>query len=126
MIKVRNMWIPNIDYNKLALMVLQRLTFKSSRLTGNEIHFIRLHFEMTLQKFAKRFCVSHPAVVKWEKRQNKATQMNWSTEKDIRLFVLSKLKTKPALMIKLYDDLTEMKNRHSKPIQLEVNMPLAA
>ena len=46
---------------------------------------------MTLQEFAKRFCVSHVAVIKWERANRVATAMNWTTEKDIRLFILCKL-----------------------------------
>ena len=41
---------------------------------------------MTLQAFAKRFGVTHPSVIKWEKQADEPTKMSWSTEKDIRLF----------------------------------------
>ncbi len=66
-------------------MVLKSLYYKPARLTGSEVKFIRSHFEMTLQDFAKRFDVTHVAVLKWEKSKNNATVMNWETEKDIRL-----------------------------------------
>lgn len=42
---------------------------------------------MTLESFAERFSVTHPAVLKWEQKGDQATRMNWSTEKDIRLSV---------------------------------------
>jgi hypothetical protein len=89
MVKVRGVWTPKINYNEFAHVVLRVLAHKESRLTGNEIRFIRTYFKMTLQKFAKRFCVTHVAVLKWEKVKNQPTAMNWTTEKDIRLFVLS-------------------------------------
>src|SRR3989338_5645317 len=82
MVKVRGDWTPKVNYNSLAQSVLDALAFKASRLTGNEIKFIRTHFEMTLQEFAKRFSVSHVAVLKWEKSKTQATAMSWSTEKD--------------------------------------------
>ena len=88
MIKVRGAWTPKINYNALSLKVLRALAHKESRLTGNEIKFIRTHFEMSLQEFAKRFCVTHVGVMKWEKTKNAPTSMGWSAEKDIRLFVL--------------------------------------
>ncbi|KXK07126.1 MAG: hypothetical protein UZ03_NOB001000321 [Nitrospira sp. OLB3] len=91
MVKVRGTWTPHINFNELAHVVLRALPRKASRLTGNEIKFIRTHFEMPLQTFAKRFCVTHVAVLKWEKAKNQPTAMSWTTEKDIRLFVLSKL-----------------------------------
>ena len=76
MIKVRGTWTPKINYNHLAEAVLHSLAFKSARLTGAEIKFIRTHFDMTLQEFAKRFCVTHVAVLKWEDR--KSTRLNSS------------------------------------------------
>jgi hypothetical protein len=105
MVKVRREWTPKINYNELALEVLRALAHKESRLTGNEIKFIRTHFEMTLQEFAKRFCVTHVGVMKWEKTLNKPTAMNWSAEKDIRLFVLTRLTAKAQELASLYDDL---------------------
>ncbi|MCM0604918.1 MAG: hypothetical protein KA715_02405 [Xanthomonadaceae bacterium] len=91
MVKVRGHWAPEINYKQLAKTVLLVLTTKPARLTGAEVRFIRTHFELTLKDFAERFDVSHPAVIKWEAAKQKATSMNWSTEKDIRLFVLSRL-----------------------------------
>ena len=103
MTKVRGEWTPAINYNLLAKVVLKELCEKDSKLTGSEVHFIRQHFEMTLQQFAKRFGVTHPAVLKWETIKNKSTGMNWATEKDIRLFVLLKLSSKSSEIVDLYN-----------------------
>jgi hypothetical protein len=119
MVKVRGEWTPKINYNELALEVLRALAHKESLLTGNEIKFIRTHFEMTLQEFAKRFCVTHVAVMKWEKTLNKPTVMNWSAEKDIRLFVLTRLAAKAQEFASLYDDLQELPEGKSEPIHLD-------
>ncbi len=91
MVKVRGKWIPEINYNLLTTEVLRRLAALDGRLTGNQVRFIRLHMEMTLEQFARRLGLSHPAVLKWEKKGNKPTGMNWSNEKDIRLFVKKSL-----------------------------------
>jgi len=91
MIKVRGKWIPDIDHNLLEKSVLVDLCHKPFKLTGSEIRFIRLYFEMTLQVFAKRFGVQHPTVVKWENFKNAPTNMSVGTEKDIRLFVINQL-----------------------------------
>lgn len=119
MVKVRRAWTPKINYNELALEVLRALAHKESRLTGNEIKFIRTHFEMTLQKFAKRFCVTHVGVMKWEKALNKPTAMNWTTEKDIRLFVLTRLAAKAQELASLYDDLQALPAGKPEPIHLD-------
>jgi DNA-binding transcriptional regulator YiaG len=88
MIKVRGKWIPDINYEMLEKSVLLDLCHKPYKLTGSEIRFIRLYFEMTLQAFGKRFGVQHPTVIKWEKCNAAPTNMTLGTEKDIRLFVI--------------------------------------
>ncbi len=119
MVKVQGVWSPKINYNELAYAVLRALTHKESRLTGNEIKFIRTHFEMTLQKFAKRFCVTHVAVLKWEKAKDQLTAMNWTTEKDIRLFVLSRLAARADELAQLYNELEALPERKPAPIRLD-------
>ena len=108
MTKIRGEWTPAINYNLLAQVVLRELCEKEGRLTGNEVRFIRQHFEMTLQAFAKRCGVTHPGVLKWEKMKNKPTGMNWSSEKDIRLFVLLKLSSRSKEIVDLYAMLEEV------------------
>jgi len=98
-------WAPAIGKDKLQEKTLKCLIFKKARLTGDEIHFIRSCLGMTLQKFAERFYVSHPAVMKWERSKSKPTDMNWTTEKDIRLFVFTKLDHDPKRFCDTYDAL---------------------
>lgn len=119
MMKIRGEWTPHIDYNGLAQWVLKALCSKQGRLTGNEIHFIRNQLEMTLQSFAKRFCVTHVAVLKWEKTKNHPTTMGWTTEKDIRLFVLSKLNADERELAKLYSELEEIRSEKASPVYLD-------
>lgn len=92
LVKKRNIWTPAIDYNKLQKQALVALTLKPIALTGNEVHFIRTYFQMTLESFGKHFGVTHPAVLTWEKMSNKPAKINPTTELCIRLFILEKLK----------------------------------
>ena len=93
LVKIRGEWVLDIDFEKYEKTVLFSLALKPARLTGNEIKFIRHHFEMVLKDFGKRFGdVAHSAVIKWEKFEDEPTNMNWATEKDIRLAVVDKLK----------------------------------
>lgn len=119
MVKVRGTWTPDVNYNALSKVVLLALCEKPSRLTGNEVKFIRQYFEMTLQNFAKRFCVTHPGVLKWEKNKNRPTGMNWATEKDIRLFVLAKLR--PLKLAELYSGLEEEASSKSESIKVDAS-----
>ncbi len=118
MLKVRGQWTPDVDYNKLQNLVLQQLAYKPGRLTGAQIHFIRQAFDLTLQQFAKRFNVSHVAVMKWEKTESAATVMNWATEKDIRLFILSKLAKSSDEVLRLYAYLEEVLPTKTVKIQV--------
>jgi DNA-binding transcriptional regulator YiaG len=120
MIKVRGKWTPNIDYNELTEVVLVMIANKPVKLAGNEVKFIRQHFEMTLQQFAKRFGVSHPAVVKWEKSDDEPTNMSWSTEKDLRLFILSQLESKPTELAALYNELEQLKPAQKRLIKVDL------
>lgn len=105
MVRIRGEWIPNIDYNDLAVKVLRELVSRAAPLTGNQLHFIRLYFRMTLKDFAKRFGVTHPAVVRWENAKDQPSNATWSTEKDIRLFVAQKVENNAAKFLKTYLDL---------------------
>jgi DNA-binding XRE family transcriptional regulator len=91
LVKKRDIWTPAVDYNKLQKSVLLVLTQKPIALTGNEIHFIRTYFEMTLENFGKHFGVTHAAVLAWEKMDDKLAKINPTTELCIRLFILEKL-----------------------------------
>ena len=90
MIKVRGSWTPEVDYNKLSRRLLEALAVKPARLTGSEVRFIRHMLSMTLEQFGKRFGVTHPAVMKWERAGNNPTAMTWAVEKDVRLEVLQR------------------------------------
>lgn len=105
MVKIRGGWVLDLDQNKLQKALLYSLAHKPVRLIGKEIRFIRHYFEMTTPEFGKRFNVSHVAVLKWEKYGNKCTDMNWSTEKDIRLFIISKISIRPEKFLSIYMDL---------------------
>lgn len=110
MIKIRGEWTPSINYKLLAKIVLKELCEKEQKLTGNEVRFIRQYLEMNLLDFAKRFVVTHPCVLKWEATMNKPTGMNWATEKDIRLFTLSKLTSSSKELVELYTMLEKVMN----------------
>src|SRR5439155_602095 len=95
MVHLRGAWTPDVNYDHLQRALLRALAAKPARLSGREVRFIRLADAMTLQQFAKRFGVTHPAVLKWERAGRRSTGMGWSTEKDIRLDVISRLEKKP-------------------------------
>lgn len=120
LVHIRGEWVLDVSPNKLHGAVLNALVFKPSRLTGNEIHFIRLYFEMTLKEFGKRFDVTHPAVKKWEAAGDMATEMKWSIEKDIRLFSLTGVSKKAKDFLEAYQELESKAD--SKKIEIKINL----
>ena len=83
-------WFLDIHLEKLQRDVLELLIRKPVPLSSDEIHFIRTYFEMTTTEFGKLFCVTHAAVLKWEKGDVPQP----TTDVCIRFFVLSKLHKK--------------------------------
>ena len=118
MVKFRGHWTPRIKYSVYHKDILLQLSRLDSRLTGAHVRFIRTYFEMTLQEFAKRFVVTHPAVIKWEGMGQKPTGMNWSTEKDIRLFIMDELKVSPKKFQSSYQKLEKVTKKRA--VKLEV------
>jgi hypothetical protein len=94
MIELRGVWTLDIDLNILQKIALLALAHHPSDLTGNQIHFIRNWLGLTQTEFGKLFCVTHPAVVKWEKAGNKRAKINLTTQRDLRLWLLDQLLTK--------------------------------
>jgi DNA-binding transcriptional regulator YiaG len=125
MIKVRNQWALKINYNDYQEIVLNLLAYKPAKLTGNEVQFVRKHFQMTMRAFAQRFSIKHSAVIKWEKKQDKATKMAWTTEKDLRLFILDELSKRATELYKLYTILKEEVQETAQPIKIDLDKEAA-
>ncbi|MCP4679051.1 MAG: hypothetical protein GY854_26890 [Deltaproteobacteria bacterium] len=105
MVRVRGFRTPDIDYNELHKAVLRALAYKPTRLTGNQIKFIRQYFELTLVQFGEYFDVSHPAVLKWENAGDDVPSIKWSLERDLRLFIMDRLNVAPQMLGELYKGL---------------------
>ena len=120
LIEVRGEMVPSVNQKKLQELVLNALVYKTSRLTGSEIRFIRLFTKMNLEQFAERFAVSHPAVLKWENCGSRSTSMAWTTEKDIRLFALSLLAPKAKQFLVAYEQLTDVAHEKTETIEIDL------
>jgi len=121
MVKIRGTWTPDVDYERLQRALLAAVAGKPARLSGHEIRFVRLSFEMTLQAFAERFGVTHPAVLKWEATRHAPTEMTWAIEKDIRLFVLSQLQERPTRFLDRYRELEVQPTAKRYPLKIDVS-----
>lgn len=120
MVKIRNVWTPNIDYDVLAKALLLKLCSKDSRLTGNQLKFIRLHQGMSLEKFAKNFSVKPATVLQWERMKNNSAAINWSIEKDLRLNSFLRFRKDAVEFMDLYQRLSAFKEKRSCAPELDL------
>jgi DNA-binding transcriptional regulator YiaG len=124
MVRSRGVWTPDIDYRKLARRVLRALASKPARLAGDEVRFIRHSMDMTLEQFAQRFGVTHPAVVQWEQSGRGPTRMAWALEKDIRLEVVrSQLDASASRFVEAYETLAQARPDKNVPLRVDDLQP---
>jgi len=96
-------WVIDIDMTELQLVVLRILVYKLTRLTKDELKFIRHFLVMTTTEFGKVFGVRHSAVVQWE---NGKRNLSPSIEICIRLYVMNHLHVKDKEFRNLYNKIT--------------------
>lgn len=119
--KVYGKWAFDFSMGEFQDVVLHMLALKSSPLTGPEIRFIIDYFQLSYREFAKLLCVSHAAVVKWEKETSK---MNPNTEVTLRLYILNHLKVTDQEFRKSYLSLIQKNlspsHIENKPLEIDV------
>lgn len=96
-VMLSNEWHPKIDVRRIADTTIKKLAAQGTKLTGNQIKFIRGYFSMSLRQFAKKVVnESHMAVSKWEKFGNQPTHMDDNIEVMLRLYIYEKTSAKTA------------------------------
>jgi DNA-binding transcriptional regulator YiaG len=93
MIEINGTFHPKIDVRKVSDSVIESLITQRTRLTGNQVKFIRTYFSMSLREFAKVVSESHTAVMKWENFAEKPTNMDINIESMLRLYICDRVMT---------------------------------
>ncbi len=114
--KMLGEWVIDVDMNKLQLAALHGLIYKPTRLTGDELNFIRLFLNMSMAAFGKAFGVSHVAVLKWENEERKVGP---PLELCIRLYVLNHLHVRDKEFRNLYNHISL--ETLSKPVEGKIH-----
>jgi hypothetical protein len=93
MVEFRGVWTPDIDYKKLHKSVVWALARNPTRLTGNQIKFVRNFFNLTREEFGKRFDINWELdwAIDWEDSGDDTPGIKWSLERDLRLFIMDRL-----------------------------------
>lgn len=129
MIMINGEYAPKIDIRATADNAMKSLVLQKSKLTGNQVKFIRSYFSASLREFGKIVNESHTAVKKWENFRNKPTNMDPNIETRIRLYIYDQICIKSKNdKIKFYDQykaineifckLENKKNHHRNEIML--------
>lgn len=124
MVEIRGVWTPEVNYNVLQKVVLLALCYQPTALSGNQVRFIRKYFEMTLVKFAKKFGVTHAAVLKWEKKDDNPAKILEGYEKEIRFFVMDQILPDAKEFRLAFRKIFEQSLTISKSEPLHVDVPL--
>lgn len=85
--KIRGEWLPEIDVEKVADLVIKKLPSKTSKLSGNELRFIRTYLNKSKTSFAELFKLSHTSIAKWEAAGNSCAPISPSQEIVLRLYL---------------------------------------
>jgi len=81
LVKIRNIWAPKINVEKVAEKAMKEIPLQETRLTGAQVRFIRSYFMMSYREFASKVVhQSHMAVSKWEKFDDRPTNMDAATK----------------------------------------------
>jgi len=104
MIMINGEYAPKIDVRTVAEEAIKSLVLQKTKLTGNQVKFIRTYFSASLREFGKIVNESHMAVKKWEDFKNRPTNMDPNIETRIRLYIYDKICVKSKSdKIKFYD-----------------------
>src|SRR3990167_6452411 len=87
MVMINGEYAPKIDVRAVADKAIKSLVLQKTKLTGNQVKFIRACFSASLRAFGKIINESHAAVKKWEDYKNKTTNMDLNIEARIRLYI---------------------------------------
>jgi len=105
MIYVREAWTPDIDYNKLQEEVVRALAHKPSRLTGNQLKFIRFSLTISVQEWSWIFGLTTDEVVTYEHAGDDIPPMSSLIDRELRLFILYVLGSSSETLGEMYKKL---------------------
>src|SRR5579864_6768019 len=91
MVMIDGEYAPKIDVRAIADDAIKSLVLQKTKLTGNQVKFIRTYFSASLRDFGKIVNESHMAVKKWENFKDKSTNMDPNIETRIRLYIYDKI-----------------------------------
>src|SRR5436190_15370659 len=96
MVKYVGEFHPKIDVKKVAEHAIRTLILQETRLSGNQIKFIRSYFSKSLREFSEIVNESHMAVKKWEDFRDLPTNMDLNIEIMLRIYIYDSIVIQPS------------------------------
>ncbi len=95
------------------------LPSKTSKLTGNEIKFIRTYLGKSKPSFSELFKLSHTAISKWEASGNSVARVSPRQKVVLRLYLEDYLKVSEREFYKAYKNLeTSVYSEEEAPLKI--------
>ncbi len=125
MVQVRGETLPDINMADLQAAVFGLLVAKPSRLTGDEVKFIRKFLRLRQADLAEVLnMANHSVVSQWESRQADSAGMDYNTEVLLRIWMASKQGHSAQVIDLLEHRLKRLRAASAEP--MAVSLPAAA
>lgn len=107
--------VPSPNMKKLQAAAFKALAEKLSKLSGDEVRFIRKYLRMTQVDFAKWLNMSnHSVVSQWEGREEHLSGMDYNTEVLLRLQMEGHLSKKSTISVRRLERLRELSSEEAR------------
>lgn len=107
--------VPAPNMKKLQATAFKLLAIKASKLTGDEVRFIRKYLNKTQVDFAKWLNMSnHSVVSQWEAREEHLSGMDYNTEVLLRLQMDANSSKRGMLSIGKLEQLRELSSEEER------------
>lgn len=120
MIQVRGEEIPDVNMRTLQHQVFCALITKRSRLSGDELRFVRKVRRMRQADLAKILhLANHSRVSQWEAQASKATGMEYNSEVVLRLWMAREVGLADQLSTLLDGVLADLRRGADGPVEID-------
>lgn len=125
MVTVRGESIPDVNLRVLADVVFAGLIHQRSRLTGDEVRFVRKHMRLRQADLARVLnMANHSVVSQWESHAGDAAGMDYNTEVLLRIWMAGKVGQGVRVVDLVESELKDLAPSSAQP--LAVTLPRAA
>lgn len=114
--------VPKIDIKYVAAREIKKLILQKTKLTGNQIKFIRTYFSLSLREFSNIVNESHTAIRKWESFKNQSTNMDPNIEKTIRLYICDEMFKDKSTFYEKYHAVNEIISENARLSRVKLSV----